>query len=89
MYELDKLVNRVNQIEERNKKVEADKAWETSYTRRGLLILFTYIAIGLYLWAIGVSNPWLNAIVPSIGFLLSTLALPFFKKWWLKNWYKS
>jgi hypothetical protein len=89
MYELDKLVNRVNQIEERNKKVEADKAWETSYTRRGLLILFTYIAIGLYLWAIGVSNPWLNAIVPSIGFLLSTLALPFFKKWWLKKWYKS
>ena len=89
MYELDKLINRVNQIEERNKKVEADKAWETSYTRRGLLILFTYIAIGLYLWAIGVSNPWLNAIVPSVGFLLSTLALPFFKKWWLKNWYQQ
>lgn len=68
MYELDKILNRVNQIEERNKKVEADKAWETSYTRRGLLILFTYIAIGLYLWVIGVSNPWLNAIVPSVGF---------------------
>jgi hypothetical protein len=89
MYELDKLINRVNQIEERNKKVEADKAWETSYTRRGSLILFTYIAIGLYLWAIGVSNPWLNAIVPSVGFLLSTLVLPFLKKWWLKNWYQQ
>lgn len=88
MYELDKLTNRVNQIEERNKKVEADKAWETSFTRRGLLILFTYIAISLYLWAIGVSNPWLNAIVPSVGFLLSTLTLPLFKQWWMKRWYK-
>lgn len=88
MYELDKLINRVNHIEERNKRVEEDKAWETSYTRRGLLILFTYIAVGLYLWVIGVSNPWLNAIVPSVGFLLSTLTLPFFKQWWLKQWYK-
>lgn len=88
MYELDKLINRVNQLEERNKRVEADKVWETSYIRRGLLIVFTYLAISLYLWVIGVSNPWLNAIVPSIGFLFSTLTLPFFKKWWLKNWYK-
>lgn len=85
MYELDKLINRVNQIEERNKRVEADKAWETSYTRRGLLILFTYLAIGLYLWAIRIPNPWSNAIVPSVGFLLSTLTLPFFKKWWIKK----
>ena len=29
-------------------------------------------------------DPWLNAIVPSIAFLLSTLTLPFFKKLWQK-----
>ena len=78
------LENRVRQIEIRNKKVEADKAWETSWTRRFLLIVFTYLAIGLYLNTILVPNPWLNAIVPAIGFLLSTLSLPYFKKLWLR-----
>lgn len=74
---------RIKRIEDRNKKVETDKAWETSWTRRSLLLLFTYLAIGLYLNAIQVPNAWLNAIVPAIGFLLSTLTLPFFKNLWI------
>lgn len=82
------LEERIANIEERNKKVEADKAWETSWTRKFVLILFTYVAIGLYLHAIHVDRPWINAIVPSIGFLLSTLTLPWIKKWWKKNIYK-
>lgn len=75
----------LNKIKERNKHVELDKAWETSYTRRLLLMLFTYLAMGLYLWAIKIPRPWLNAIVPAIAFMLSTLTLPFFKKMWIKN----
>ena len=78
------LEKRISAIEDRNRKVEQDKKWETSYTRRMLLIIFTYIAISLYLNAINVNNPWLNAIVPSIGFWLSTLTLPFFRKLWEK-----
>jgi len=85
MDKLQKLENRIEKIEARNKKVEADKAWETSFARRILLILFTYVSIGLYLDAININDPWLNAIVPSIGFLLSTLTLPFFKNPWLKK----
>ncbi len=76
LFELEK---RVKQIEDRNKRVEIDKAWKTSWTRRFLLVLFTYLSIGLYLNAIKIINPWLNAIVPAVGFLLSTLTLPFFK----------
>jgi len=76
-------------INDRNKKVEADKAWETSFTRRLLLMLFTYLAIGLYLKAINIDRPWLNAIVPAIGFMLSTLTLPFIKTLWLKYLYKK
>jgi len=45
---------RLKKIEERNKKVETDKFWETSWTRKILLIIFTYLAIGLYMMAIGV-----------------------------------
>ncbi|KKW10332.1 MAG: hypothetical protein UY49_C0026G0006 [Microgenomates group bacterium GW2011_GWC1_49_7] len=84
MRTLEDLEKRVVTIEKRNSKVELDKAWETSWTRRGLLILFTYLSVGFYMQAIGISSPWLNAIIPSLGFLLSTLTLPFFKRIWLK-----
>jgi hypothetical protein len=82
---LRELEKRIILIEARNEKVEADKAWETSYLRRGLLFLFTYLSIGFYLQAIKIDRPWLNAVVPSIGFILSTLTLPLFKAWWLKK----
>jgi len=78
------LEKRIKNIEERNKKVELDKAWEMSYFRRFLLALFTYLAIGFYLQAINIARAWLNAIVPAVAFILSTLALPFFKRLWAR-----
>ena len=83
---MEPIEDRVSRIEERNKTVETEKAWETSWTRRLLLMLFTYIAIGAYLKVIEVQRPWLNAIVPAVAFMLSTLTMPFFKKLWLKPW---
>ncbi len=83
MTSLKELESIVRNIERRNKKVELDKAWELSHSRRFLLTLFTYLAIGFYLQVIKVTKPWLNAIVPAIAFMLSTLTLPFFKKLWL------
>lgn len=84
MASLDELEREINKLKERNRRVELDKKWETSLARRGLLIIFTYLAIGLYLNAIQVENPWINAVVPSVGFLLSTLTLSYFKNLWLK-----
>ena len=66
---LIELEKRIKNIEQRNKKVESDKAWEVSYTRRSLLMLFTYLSIGFYLQAIKIPQPWLNAIVPAIAFI--------------------
>jgi hypothetical protein len=86
---IKELEERIRKIEERNSRVESDKAWETSYTRRGLLVLFTYLAIGFYLQAIAISYPWLNAIVPAFAFMLSTLTIPFFKRLWLKRIYRT
>ncbi len=82
---LENLESRVTRIEERNKKVEGDKAWERSWARRILIALFTYLAISIYLAAIHISRPWINAIVPTAGFMISTLTMPFFKKIWLNN----
>jgi len=81
-YEIE---NRISAIEERNAKVALDKAWEISWTRRGLLALFTYLSVGAYLAAIKVDQPWLNAIVPTLAFLLSTLTMPFFRRIWEGN----
>ena len=81
---MENLEQRVQKIEERNKKVEMDKAWEISWTRRTLLTVFTYLAIAVYLWAVGITNPWMNAVVPAVAFMLSTLTMPYFKKMWEK-----
>ena len=89
MIDLEKLQEEIEIIKERNRRVELDKAWETSYTRKALLIIFTYLAIGFYLRVINVSRPWLNAIVPAVAFMLSTLTLPFCKKLWNKCVYKK
>ena len=85
MATLRNLEKRVAAIEDRNARVEADKVWETSYARRGALVVFIYIAIGTYFWAIGMPSPWLNAIVPSAAFLLSTLTLQCLKEMWLRD----
>lgn len=82
---MENLEQRVQQIEERNRRVEQDKAWETSWSRRILLAVFTYLAIAVYLWTIDISRPWLNAIVPTVAFMISTLTMPWFKKIWVKN----
>ncbi len=82
------MVEDIEKIKERNKKVETDKAWETSKTRKIIIALMTYAIIVIFLWSINAPKPWLNAIVPTVGFILSTLTLPFFKRWWIRNLYK-
>ena len=88
MTSISDLEKEISAIKNRNKRVEIDKAWETSLTRKIILIIFTYIAIGLYLQVIQIDKPWLNAIVPTLGFFLSTLTLPFFKKIWERYFYR-
>jgi hypothetical protein len=82
---MKELEQRVKNIEYRNRLVEGDKAWETSWVRRSLLVVFTYFTIGIYLWTIDVEKPWLNAVIPAVAFTLSTLTMPFFKSIWMKS----
>jgi len=67
---LAKLEKEIELIKERNKKVEADKSWETSFSRKFLLILTTYLVIVLFMHFAEIKSPWINAVVPSIGFYL-------------------
>lgn len=79
------LESRIEKIEERNKRVENDKAWETSTLRKSLIIIMTYIFALLYLKIADTTNPYFGAIVPCAGFFLSTQSIDFIKKIWLKK----
>ena len=85
MASIIELEKKIVSIEKRNARVEADKEWETSLARRALLASFTYISVSAYFAAISIPDPFLNAVVPTAAFLLSTLTLPFFREIWLKS----
>lgn len=76
------LEKRIAAIEKRNARVEADKAWETSWTRRVAIAVLTYIVVCVYLAFVIHIDPWLNTLVPVVGFLLSTLALSVIRELW-------
>jgi uncharacterized membrane protein YkvI len=75
----------LQKIQERNKRVELDKAWETSKTRRGFIAAITYVIAAAFMTRVGISEPLVNALVPAGGYLLSTLSLPVIKQWWTKH----
>ena len=79
----------VEAIKKRNARVEEEKAWETCWTRRLCIAVFTYIVAFIYMNYVGLSNPILGAFVPAGGYLLSTLSIPFAKNFWLNNIYKK
>ena len=88
MTSIKKLEQEIKNIKLRNKRVETDKAWELSWTRKLLVLILTYIVIVVFFFTASLPDPFINAIVPSLAFVLSTLSIPFFKKWWIKNFHK-
>ena len=79
------LEERVKKIEERNKRVELDKKWETSWTRKICIMFLTYIVVIIYSYVVrNYDNILLSSLVPVIGFTLSTLSLSLVRKVWEK-----
>ncbi|MDD4319664.1 MAG: hypothetical protein PHW10_05075 [Candidatus Peribacteraceae bacterium] len=70
---------------ERNTRVEREKAWETSWTRRLTIAVLTWIVVTLFLWQLGIPFPFLQALVPTGGYVLSTLSLPWIKRRWMRR----
>ncbi len=80
------LENEIIKIKERNRKVELDKAWETSWTRKICICILTYIVVLIYSSLINkINNIWLSSLVPVIGFTLSTFSLKLIRNVWEKN----
>lgn len=82
MADKSELLQRIEKLGARNKRVEADKAWETSWVRRVAIMALTYIVVCFYLHFVVHIDPWINALVPVIGFFVSTLTVSLLKKEW-------
>lgn len=75
-------------IRERNVRVEMEKAWERSFFRKGVIAVLTYAVVVLFFFVAQLPHPLINALVPTFGFLLSTLSLPFFQKIWFRYFHQ-
>ncbi len=79
------IIKQLELIRERNRRVEADKAWEKSLARRVFIGFITYTTSALWLFLIYDNYPLLKAFVPLAGYIFSTLTLPPLKKWWINK----
>ena len=77
----------IRTIKSRNERVEADKAWETSWMRKLVILVQTYVVVVVFFFVTGQERPFIGAIVPVIAFMLSTMTIPFFKKMWITRYY--
>ena len=81
--EENQIEKEIQNIKERNKRVEKDKAWETSITRRVCIMILTYIVVLFYSYMVkNITSIWLSSLIPVIGFALSTLSLKIIRKIW-------
>lgn len=77
------LEKEIKEIKERNKRVEKDKAWETSWTRRICIMILTYLVVITYSYVIRkIDSIFLSSLVPVIGFTLSTLSIRLVRRIW-------
>lgn len=79
----------INKIICRNNKVEADKAWETSCTRKIVVALMTYFVMICVMYVLKMDNPFISAIIPTLGFVLSTISANLVKNFWINKYQKN
>lgn len=85
MSSLEQIQAEISAIKGRNARVELEKAWETSWQRKLSIIVMTYFVMILVFWSLGNTEPFLNAIVPTLGYTLSTLSMGWMKDLFLKE----
>lgn len=85
MSTIEELKIEIDKIKKRNNRVELDKAWEVSLTRKLLILILTYFVVVIFFFTLNLPKPFINALVPTLGFFLSTLTIPWVKKIWVKQ----
>ena len=83
--ELTDLKREIEKIKARNTRVEEDKAWETSWTRKVFIIVSTYIVVVIFMMIMQEDKPFLKALVPVVGYIVSSVSYDAVRAWWLKR----
>ncbi|GAB4285004.1 MAG: hypothetical protein Kow0081_2510 [Candidatus Dojkabacteria bacterium] len=91
--ELQTIKDKVSSLEAKLKELELlekydeiQTAWNKSLTRVFLTSSFTYFVALISMLIIEVEKATLNALIPSLLYILSFQSIPFVKKLWIK-WY--
>ena len=82
---IKQLDQEIETIKARNQRVELDKAWELSLTRKIIISILTYLVVVIFFYFASLPHPFINSIVPALAFVISTLTLNLFKKAWIKS----
>lgn len=79
--ELKDLENEIKDIRIRNKRVELDKSWETSWTRKICICILTYIVVIIYSYIVrNYDNIFLSSLVPVIRIYIINIIFKIYKK---------
>lgn len=79
--DLKELEQKINIIKQRNKRVELDKKWETSGTRKICICILTYIVVVVYSYIVrNYDNIFLSSLVPVIRIHIIYFVIKIYKK---------
>lgn len=85
MSSLQHLEQEIELIKVRNRRVEADKAWELSFARTAFISITTFILLYIFFRLNQSEAAFLNALISTVTYLLSTFTYGKLKFWWLKK----
>lgn len=83
--EIEQLKKEIENIKARNRRVEADKAWETSWIRTLFVALSTFILALGFMLLVEEREPFGKALIGTIAYIMSTSTYGMLKNWWLEK----
>ncbi len=80
---LAKLESEIIEIRNRNARVDLEKGWETSTVRKVAIIVLTYFLMNIVFYLVGSEKFYIDALIPTLGYLLSTQSIGLLKGIWV------
>ena len=82
--EIHQLQNAIDVLREEFKEEKKQQQFHSSWTRIITISTITYVTMAIYMYLLGVNQPYYSAVIPTTGFYLSTLSVSPLRRIWLK-----